>query len=1607
MTVNLETNKSTSNQSIGGARLLASPDLKAFHGDAHATRKAHFIQKQRGSAGACSLYAILPVRIPTGFRRKAQGCEARATLGKSGNAGSTPTGLRLWPIAEAQPLWGWFRLVRFTQGSSFLATLGWRTQSSWDWRPPSTDSCKEQPGASPHQSFRRYTLAAVLCGLVLLGGISSARGQVVITEFLANNSRALADSDGEYSDWIELYNSSPAAVNLDGWSLTDTSTNLTKWRFPAVTLFPNQHLVVFASGKDRAVPGAQLHTSFKLSSGGEYLALVKPDNQTVAFDLGAPFPVQITDVSYGIPERQADTRLISAGAPAKFLVPKDDALATGWTDPDWIDFDWQNANTGVGYVSPESPLVMVKIGDSAAEFSDVQGQDNWFYGYYNRTADRTAGYQPGDFVPFARGEGPPSGANFWNGTTWDWFNGDPPWTEIGQSYTRPNGINSGGQEHWAIRRWVSSVNGTVSVQWRLAKQDASGNGVTGRLFLNGAQRDSVLVAGRDVIGVTRTNLLTDVRAGDFIDLALLPTGAANATDDTGDGSYFTATVHMTNSLASQIRTSVEAPMKNVNASVYLRIPFVAADPSKFQFLTLRMKHSDGFVAYLNGLEVARRNAPEEPVWNSQATAARRTEDAVQFEEIDLSSRIGALHIGTNVLALHGLNSGASDTEFLLAPELTATMLTIDPATRRYFSLPTPGGPNGFGRTNLGPLVVDVTHTPKVPRDDQELLVTARAVPTFNAVRKLTMTYRVAYGAEVAVPMFDDGLHGDGPAGNGVYGAVIPSTVSTNGQMVRYSIVAEDADGDSSRWPPYQDPKNSPQYFGTMVADPSVTTALPVLYWFIQSRTAADSETGTRASVFYDGDFYDNIGVKLHGQSSSSFPKKSYDFDFNRGHHFRYSADQKPVEDFNLLTTYPDKAHMRNLLAYETYRDSGSTYHIAFPVRVQQNGAFFSVAHFVEDADEDYLERLGLDPRGALYKMYNTLDSATSGAEKKTRKFEKNADLQALITGIRRTGVARTQFIFDNVNVPAMVNYLAAMIITGNVDCCHKNYYAYRDSEGTGEWQYTPWDVDLSFGRNWNSANTYYDDTMFTANGLFVGGNNSLISALYATPSIRQMYLRRVRTLMDELLQWTNTPAANLKYELRIDDLSTLLTPDCALDFAKWPTWGQKQTLAQAVNILTNRYFPARRNYLFRLSDIPRAQSNDVALAFGDIDFNPVSGNQDEEFIQLTNSTALAIDISRWKISGGVTHTIQPGTVVAARSSLYLSPNVVAFRARKTAPTGGQGLFVIGNYSGRLSARGEAVRLFDANGREVISVAYPGNPSPAQQFLRITEIMYHPVPPPAGSAFTDEDFEFVQLKNVGSTNLDLSGVRFSMGISFDFTAGDVTLLPPGEAVYLVKNLSAFTAHYGKGFNIAGTYEGNLNNAGEKLRLEDAAGESILEFSYNNSWSPSTDGLGYSLVIADEKMPWSVWGERASWRASQTVGGSPALGSAALRSWRAAYFTATELTNRSVSGDDADPDRDDRTNIDEFLSGTNPREARSHLKVESAEIAVGPEKTLKVRFTAAAGKSYTIQYTESLFRPVWSKLADVPPQTTSRMVEATDPLLPDHRTRYYRLVTPMRR
>ena len=141
---------------------------------------------------------------------------------------------------------------------------------------------------------RRVSLAWAMVGFT-----AATLADPVISEFMAFNDRTLADSDGDFSDWIEIYNPDATAVTLTGWTLTDSVTDKTQWKFPAVTIAPGGYLVVFASNKNRKDPAQELHANFGLSKKGGYLGLYKPDGTTVASEYTA-YPAMPAEIAYGI-----------------------------------------------------------------------------------------------------------------------------------------------------------------------------------------------------------------------------------------------------------------------------------------------------------------------------------------------------------------------------------------------------------------------------------------------------------------------------------------------------------------------------------------------------------------------------------------------------------------------------------------------------------------------------------------------------------------------------------------------------------------------------------------------------------------------------------------------------------------------------------------------------------------------------------------------------------------------------------------------------------------------------------------------------------------------------------------------------------------------------------------------------------------------------------------------------------------------------------------------------------------------------------------------------------------------------------------------------------
>jgi hypothetical protein len=997
--------------------------------------------------------------------------------------------------------------------------------------------------------------------------------------------------------------------------------------------------------------------------------------------------------------------------------------------------------------------------------------------------------------------------------------------------------------------------------------------------------------------------------------------------------YQVGTSAAVNGVGGFVRTDVTGVMSNVNSTAYIRIPFEVPEPANVSSLTLRVRHDDGFAAYLNGMLVARVNANDPLTFRSAAT---NTHSPAVVESFTFGTN--SLQGGTNILAIHGLNVATNDADFLVLAELITTTTSGESPIPVYFTVPTPGAANGSGVANPGPAILSPAHTPNVPLDAEDVVVTARVVPTFFPIGAVVVRYRVMFGSEFEVPMLDDGLHGDGAASDGVYGATIPQAASTNGQMVRWYFRATDTLGNASRWPLFANPLSvdaGSEYLGTVVNPAYVTSKLPVVHFFAPAnilnpgpnasgaQPGADSPGGEFVSVFYDGEFYDHVRMELRGNSTANFRKKSHRLDFNREHPFRHVPGFPRIRKTSFTADYPDPTYMRQELAFWLCDQFGAPAPFYYPMRLQLNGQFYQLANHNDVQTDEYLDRIGLDPNGALYNAAGQVTpgkASTGGFDKKTRKWENDSDYTNLTVSISETvpaGQRRTN-VFELFDLPEVLNYLVVARWIHENDDVWANMSLYHDNDGDGLWRVLPFDLNLSWGaifaegdsslytgvqatNDTHKSHPLYGGSPILARSGPANAYNRVYDVIFQVPEFRQMFLRRMRTLLDTYVKPIGTPTNSTEIEQRVLAARDLIAEEAIRDRAwwDWPGVGGQNNFATGINItngvndMLEQFFRARRQHFYgkhsvtntqlplyngvgpasnTVAGIPAAQAVDLVLQIGQIEFNPSSGNQGHEFIQVTNPNSVAVDISGWRLDGGVDFTFRPGTVVLPNGVIYVSSDRNAFKTRTTAPRTNQALFVVGNYQGTLDARGEPLRLFDNGGRLVHTNGYIGNPSLAQQYLRITEIMYHP-PTNSGCPFIAEEGEFLELKNIGPVNLDLVGIHFTNGIEFAFTATSaVTNLAPGQVVVLVKNTIAFNCRYGIDHTIAGVFSGSLDNAGERIKLDDKVGEQILDFSYNNTWYPITDGLGFSLVVVNENAAFNTWDEKESWRASGAFNGS---------------------------------------------------------------------------------------------------------------------------------------
>ena len=405
----------------------------------------------------------------------------------------------------------------------------------------------------------------------------------------------------------------------------------------------------------------------------------------------------------------------------------------------------------------------------------------------------------------------------------------------------------------------------------------------------------------------------------------------------------------------------------------------------------------------------------------------------------------------------------------------------------------------------------------------------------------------------------------------------------------------------------------------------------------------------------------------------------------------------------------------------------------------------------------------------------------------------------------------------------------------------------------------PWDKDFTFGvlgdGGTHLPHPFFGDEEHKKQN--ADQWNVLYDVLFEETTTQRLYLRRLRTLMDTVLQPSSTPSAQRFLENRAVEIIDPAAPPLSSNISS-----------------INSYLNSRRSVLFNNypSLIPGPQPSNPNIDIAEAEYNPASGNQEEEYIRLHNNENTEIDISGWTLSGGVEFTFPPGTVIERNSDLYVCPDTKAFVDRAVSPKGGEFHVTSGPYSGHISNFGETLTLSDASAAVVDTFNTPVDPSDAQLYLVVSEIMYHPADP-------NPDSEFLELMNISdSVTLDLTGVKFTAGINYEFPDG--TMLLPGARI--VVNFADFEN------------DTRLNNGSDRIKLEDASNSTVRDFSYNDNapWPEEADGGGFSLVLIDPTSN-PDHGDPLSWRSSTTAGGNPGSSDA--------------VTFTGNAGDDLDDDQ----------------------------------------------------------------------------------------------------
>jgi hypothetical protein len=592
---------------------------------------------------------------------------------------------------------------------------------------------------------------------------------------------------------------------------------------------------------------------------------------------------------------------------------------------------------------------------------------------------------------------------------------------------------------------------------------------------------------------------------------------------------------------------------------------------------------------------------------------------------------------------------------------------------------TPRAANSVARSGLAPRITGVSASPTAPTPNQPVTVTA----TITGLTSAVVRYRIDFQTEQTVAMTSEG--GD------LYTASVPGAAA--GHLIRYRVSATNASG-TSLVPRVDD---TTVYQGVVVPS-GISSPIRMLEWFIAD---ADYNTITgnptadiirKAAIAYNGTVIDNVSVNIRGANSQTAPKPNWKFELPHNYTINF-GQAGPVDEFGMQGDWSDKSHGRPALSWDAYKRAGvmsATSEQLFPMRTQRNAQFQGFYTYLDLFDGTWRSREGYSGDTQFFKAENGAFDPNRPLE--DIRFEKKnpndgdfTPLRSFLSGIALTGNAQRDYLLGNLDIPQVINMLAVTAIIDHEDFSSKNFY-FALRPATGRWSMIPWDLDHTWGNGCCGVNSNFVTPAETGDK-----TNDLARAVLAVPQWREMYFRRLRTLVNDIL-------APGRPEAFYDAYMGVAQPVTVQDFAAWPYTGSP-TYANQRTALFNA-IQARRNAFANDARVPATQQAAPTIVINEIQHSPTAGNG-AEFLELTNPNATAVDISGWTISDGIALTVQPGTVIPAGGRMTFVSNDVTFKS-----TYGTTVFVGGRFTDELAAS-ETLTLLRADGSTADQVTYGG------------------------------------------------------------------------------------------------------------------------------------------------------------------------------------------------------------------------------------------------------------------------------------------------------------